>query len=413
MVISLVLVRAMGPAQFGMVSVAFASSILLDSIFGSAIDMCVFRLAPLFLKSDSTHARQIEKAGMLLKLGGGILLLLPLLAFLGPLSSLLFQDASQGSLLLWSYGALIGLLLIRSLQAHFQVEGRYVQYGVSDFAYTLLRFGGVGIILVLINNIAPSQVMMVYFLAALTVTVGGLLIWARPLLMAPFRMQALSELLVPLRSYLPTIVAGTLASRTDMFFVTTFVGVAEAGIYGAAQMFAIVPQLLGSYAAAVFSPKILTLWKQGELRRMYPRYQGLLFLLAVVLYGLVWILTGPFGSVLFPAAYGRSSTIVLILLPAGLAAMINFPLTIPILLYTRPRFLMIVDLISIPLLTLTYSLALPGKGAAVAAAICSGWAVLRLLFYQGLALRLLHQDPIGEIWFQTESGRQSLGVASS
>jgi len=146
---------------------------------------------------------------------------------------------------------------------------------------------------------------------------------------------------------------------------------------------------------------------------MYPRYQGLLFLLAVVLYGLVWILTGPFGSVLFPAAYGRSSTIVLILLPAGLAAMINFPLTIPILLYTRPRFLMIVDLISIPLLTLTYSLALPGKGAAVAAAICSGWAVLRLLFYQGLALRLLHQDPIGEIWFQTESGRQSLGVASS
>ncbi|MCX6611452.1 MAG: hypothetical protein NTW74_11450 [Acidobacteria bacterium] len=413
MVISLVLVRAMGPAQFGMVSVGFASSLLLDSVFGSAIDMSVFRLAPLFSKSNSAHARQIEKAGILLKIFGGALIMLPLLAFLSPLSSLLFQDASQGGLLLWTFGALIGLLLIRSLQAHFQVEGRYIHYGVSDFSHTILRFGGIGLLLATLNNIMPSQVMQVYFLAALTVTGAGLIFWARPLLLAPFRMEALSELLVPLRSYLPTIVAGTLASRTDMFFVTSFAGVVEAGIYGAAQMFAIIPQLLGSYVGAVFSPKILTMWQEGKLQKMYPRYQGILLLMAIALYGFVWILTGPFGSILFPEAYSRSSTIVLILLPSGLAAMMNFPLTIPLLLYARPKVLLLIDLISIPLLALTYGLALPGRGAAVAAAICSGWAVLRLLFYQGLALRLLHQDPTGAIWLQTESGKQSLGVASS
>ncbi|MDX2267556.1 MAG: hypothetical protein NW208_05585 [Bryobacter sp.] len=391
----MLLVRVMGPAEFGMVSVGFASSILLDSVLGAAIDMSVFRLAPLYSSENPLRARQIEQAGILLKFGGGLILLVPLLALLSPLSSLLFQDAGQGALLLWTYGALVGLLLIRSLQAHFQVSGRYVLYGVSDLLHTVCRFGGIGFLLFSSNDVAPSQVMAIYFFAALTVTAGGLLFWARPLLTVPFNSGALQELLVPLRSYVPAVVAGTLASRTDMFFVTTFAGVSAAGIYGAAQMFTIIPQLLGSYVGAVFSPKILPWWQAGKLRREYPCYQFLLFLLAIALFGFVWILTGPMGGLFLPEAYQRSSTIVLILLPAGLSAMMNFPLTIPLMLYTRPKVLLLVDILSIPLLALSYALALPGRGAETAAAICSFWAILRLFFYQGFALQILRKDPEG------------------
>jgi O-antigen/teichoic acid export membrane protein len=395
--LSLVLVRFLNPSEFGMFSVCLTSVLLLDAVFGSAIDMAIFRLAPLYQESTPVRARQIEKAGLFLKPLASLVLLVPLVLLLPRVSQVLFQDPAHGMLLLAAYGALVGLLIFRSMQVHFQIQRRYVAYGVSDLIHTAARFGTIGLLLVL-GHVTPERILGVYCAAAITVTAVGLVWWARPVWAAPSSLNAARELIGILRWYLPTVVVGSIAGRMDVFFVSSWGGVAEAGIYGVALNFALVPQLLGTYAAAVFSPRILPMWREGKLSEKYLKYQSLLAGIAVVLFLLALLCIGPLGSILLPEAYRRSRTVIVFLLPMGLAALINFPMTIPLLLYTYPKVLLLADLLAIPIAAAAYILAIPGNGATIAAMITSGFALLRLAFYQGLAYRLLRRDPFGTQW---------------
>ncbi|MBM3785483.1 MAG: hypothetical protein FJW30_14045 [Acidobacteria bacterium] len=406
LLLSLVLIRYMGPASFGIVSVSLAAILLLDSIFGSAIDMAIFRLAPLYRMTDPLRARQIEKAGLLLKPAASLLLLGPLLFALPGISQALFQDRSQAAVLLLALGALLGLLMFRSMQVHFQNERRFVAYGVSDLLHTVARFGSIGLLL-LLSTPTPERILAIYFFAAFAVTIFGLFWFTRPVLSAPFSRDAAAELARILAWYLPTVVAGSIASRMDVFFISSFGGVEEAGIFGAAQMFALVPQLFGTYAAAVFSPRVLPMWRAGTLITRYVQVQSLLLGVSVVLFLLVWLGTGTLGAHLLPPKYLRAREVILILLPSGLAALINFPLTIPLLLYTYPRALLAADLLAIPLVALAYFILVPGNGAAMAAAISTSAGFLRLLFYQALAFFLLRNDPHGEAWSLTEAAAQT------
>lgn len=387
----------MGPAQFGIVSVSITCVLLLDAVFGSAIDMAIFRLAPLHRETAPLRARQIEKAGLLLKPIASLVLLTPFIIFLPQISKALFQSEAHKTVLLIAFGALLGLLMFRSMQVHFQNERRFVAYGVSDLLHTVARYGSIGVLLVL-GFVTPEAILGAYLLAAFTVTAIGLHWWTRPVLKAPFSLDAAAQLGGVLRWFVPAVVAGSIASRMDVFFVSTLGGVGEAGIYGAAQMFALVPQLFGTYASAVFSPRILPMWRAGKLVRTYFRSQAMLLAIAVCAYVIVLLAIGPLGSRLLPAGYQRSQTVILLLVPAGLASLVNFPFTIPLLLYTHARLILTADLIGIPLAAAAYLFAVPGRGAVAAAAVTASIALLRLLFYQGLAWRMLRRDPRGDAW---------------
>ena len=73
------------------------------------------------------------------------------------------------------------------------------------------------------------------------------------------------------------------------------------------------------------------------------------------------------APMLLPEAYTRSASIFLILLPGALATLITLPLTLPFLMFKRPRFLLMLDLISAPLLALLFFLAIREHGAIGAA----------------------------------------------
>ena len=348
--LSLILVRFLSPPQFGMFVVCLTSILLLDAVIGSAIDMAIFRLAPIYRESAPLRARPIEKAGLALKPIGSLVLLVPLLLSLSLVSQILFQNSEQGLLLLAAYGALVGLLIFRSMQVHFQIERRFFAYGASDLLHTVARFGGIAILLIL-DAATPERIFFIYCLAAFTVSGAGLAGWAKPVLQARFSLEAVKEFTGILGWYLPTVIVGSIASRMDLFLVSALGGVAEAGIYGAAQMFALVPQLLGTYASAVFSPRVLPMWREGKLQRDYWRYQLILGATALLFFALAVIGTGPLGSLLLPEIYQPSQGVIVLLLPTGLAAMVNFPLTIPLLLYTHPKVVLGVDLVAIPTAT--------------------------------------------------------------
>jgi O-antigen/teichoic acid export membrane protein len=383
-----VLVRFLGPKSFGMLSVCLAAVIVCDSIFGSAIDMSIFRLAPLYRDRNPLAALQIEKAGLVIKPIGALVAILPI-AFFGPrLSRALFQTPNGAPLLYLTLVALLGSLLIRSTQVHFQIERRFRLYGVTDLLDTFLCFGTISVLL-LAGIRSPGKILAVYAGVPIIVSAIVLATLARKMALTQVAPEATRALLRTLKWFLVTVIVGSLFSRMDLFFVSAFAGVQEAGIYSAAQIFALLPALMGLYLSAVFSPRVMPLWQEGKLKPIYIRYQAGLAVTALLTYFLSLLLLPRLTSHLLPESFRRSSDVILALLPAGLCSFLSFPWTIPFLLYMRPKLLVVIDCIGLAILAPLYIGIARHAGAVGVAALTSGAMLVRTLIHQWLAWRMV------------------------
>jgi hypothetical protein len=85
--------------------------------------------------------------------------------------------------------------------------------------------------------------------------------------------------------------------------------------------------------------------------------------------------------------------VALVLLPAGLAAFVNFPWTVSFLLFLRPRFLLKFDLIALPVLAVSYLIAVRTYGAAGAAGVTTAYALIKTAALQKVANGILQQPP--------------------
>lgn len=385
---SVVLVRFLGPKSFGMFSVCLAAVILCDSIFGSAIDMSIFRIAPLYRDQNPLAALQIQKAGLMIKPLGALVAIVPIVLFGSRLSQALFQTPDAAPLLYITLAALLGSLLIRSTQVHFQIERRFRIYGLTDLLDTFLCFGTITALL-LAGIRSPIKLLAVYAIVPITVSAIILGTFARKMAFVQVTPEATRVLLRTLKWFLITVIVGSLLSRMDLFFVSAFAGVQEAGIYSAAQIFALLPALMGLYISAVFSPRVMPLWQQGKLRPIYMRYQVGLLVLALLIYLVSLFLLPRVTSHILPASFRRSNAVILALLPAGLCSFLSFPWTIPFLLYLRPRLLVVIDCIALGILAPLYIQIARHAGALGVAALTSGAMAVRTSIHQWLAWRMI------------------------
>jgi O-antigen/teichoic acid export membrane protein len=393
---NLVLLRYFGPEQFGILSVCLVAILLSDSIIGGATDSAVLRLAPLYNEKLPEKSLQYQQTGLNLKLLVAGVLAIPVLLLTKPLSELLFQNSSGGRFLALSVVALFGMLALRSAQMHFQVNRRFTPYGIADLLNSALKFGGLGVLLVVAQP-TIFGVLGLYALAPALVTIGILTVSARPMLRAPFSIGVLAELAGTVKWYLATAMTGTIIARMDLFLVSMIAGVREAGIFSAAQAIALVPQLVGTYVAVVFSPRIMPMWEAGTLKSLYWRFQAAITALAIGAFVIAWFSMHGFAQWIFPASFARSGEAILVLLPAGLAALVNFPLTILLLLFLRPKLLFVLDCILLPALVGAYVWVIPHYGAIGAAAVTSAVALLKTAIMQGLAWKLLRDRTSGVI----------------
>jgi O-antigen/teichoic acid export membrane protein len=385
---SIVLLRFLGPKSFGMLSVCLAAVIVCDSIFGSAIDMSIFRLAPLCHHRNPLAALQIQKAGLLIKPVAALAAILPIVLFGPRLSQALFQTPDGAPLLYLTLAALLGSLLIRSTQVHFQIERRYQMYGFTDLLDNFVCYGAIGALL-LAGSRSPVKILAVY--AAVPIAVSAMVLATLARKMATVRVgpKATRTLLRTLKWFLVTVIVGSLLSRMDLFFVSAFAGVREAGIYSAAQIFAMLPALLGLYMSAVFSPRVMPLWQEGKLKPIYLRYQVGLVVAALLMYLLSLLLLTRATSHILPESFSRSNGVIIALLPAGLCSFLNFPWTIPFLLYLRPKLLLVIDCVGLMILAPLYIEFARHAGAVGVATITSGAMLVRTLIHQWLAWRML------------------------
>jgi O-antigen/teichoic acid export membrane protein len=386
--LNILLLRFFGPARFGMVAVCLGMVLLADAVLGAAFDVAVLRLAPLYLDTERTHSLQVQQAGLLMKLLFGIAVGIPLVFFGPRLSVLLFQGRGSSDLLYLTASAVVALLVLRSVQAYFQVSSRFRAYGLLDVGHNTLRYGGVACLLFL-HAATPARVLCFYAASPALISSILLATLARPMSAVPFSRRAFREVLTLITAYLPTAAVGSTATRADLFCVSSLVGVADAGIFAAAQVMVLAPQLIGMYMGVVFAPRIMPLYESGKLGPVYYRFQKyaigaccLIFLLAIP------TLT-KFTAVFLPPSFRSSAPVAMILLPAGLAAIVNFPWTVSLLLFTKPLFLLKFDLVALPVLLVSYWFAIRGSGLSGAAAVTAGYALIKTVVIQKLARDVL------------------------
>lgn len=396
-----VLLGHLGPAEYGVYAVCLLMVALADGVLGSAVDMSVVKLASHHRLTDGRHADRIEQVGVLLKVALLVVAVLLILALGEPLSQALLHRTDR-SLLLMAVSTACLVLLMRSAFLHLQVRERFGAYAGLETLAQALRVGGV---MAVIWWWAPSARTLT--LAALVCTViaaacGAWLmrgVWSsRQPARDPARpgpsvtmFQATVELWATLRWVLATFAFSALLTRVDILLLTQWSSMDQVGLYAAGQVFAQIPELLGSYMAVVFSPKVIPAANRGELMPMMRQVQGLL-LGAALAVAAVAALAVNFGAGLLPAAYLQSGQITLLLMAGTSAAMCAFPVVIPYVMFSRPTFIFKLDLLSLPFLLIAYHLAIHQSGA-IGAAWVTGLARLgKLLILQVCAWAWARQD---------------------
>jgi O-antigen/teichoic acid export membrane protein len=392
-VANLVLLRVFAPEQFGVYALCVAGVFLFDEIVGAAFDVGVLRLAPLYRRTDPSRSFAIERAALLLKGGVGLTVGLVLILFADPLSRGLLQRDGAAHLVYVSASAALAMLVLRSALVNLQVDHRFSLYGALDLLNSVLRFGGLALLLIFAEA-SPASVLALFAVAPACVFLVWLLVHSRPVLQwRPRRAAVLGELLASVKWFLLTFVLAGLVARLDVFLLGTLADAREVGVFAGGQTLALIPELVGTYLAVVLSPRVMPYLREGRFLWMFRRVQLGLAGAAVAIYGFAWLTRDLLTTYVLPTSFAASAPVVLILLPGALAGMATFPLTVSFLMFVRPRFLFVLDCLTAPVMAVLYLYAIQHHGAIGAAWVTSLSRFVKAAAAQLRAWPLARQSP--------------------
>jgi O-antigen/teichoic acid export membrane protein len=391
---NLLLVRQLGPERSGVVFVCITAILLSDAVFGSAVDVAVVRLATGGHDGGASRFLQVQKAALVAKTVGCVLLAMPIAFWSAALSTVLFHGDGDATVIVLSMFSVFGLLVLRSAQTFFQLSGRFKAFGAVDLLHSAFRFGGIGLLFAA-GRVTPPMLLTLTAIAPLSVAVVVLVASsARRVLTAPFSSSASRDLLGIVKWYLGAAAFSSINSRMDILLVSALAGTGAAGLFSAAQVCVLPFQLLGMYLALVFAPRILPLRESGQLSPVYFRFQAWTIAASVLTYGIVFFSVDALATRLLPASYGGARSLILLLLPSSLLALVNFPWTVSFLMFTHPRVVFVMEVCAFPVLFLIYRWLVRLHGAAGAAALTSAYALLKTAIFQILAAVTIRRDAV-------------------
>ena len=385
--------QVLGPSMFGVFYLCTVAILLVDGVLGSAFDMGVVRLVPTLQCREPERARNIESAALFIKITIGVVVAILVFPFARPLAAAAFEMPGRSDLIYLTCAAAIAVLALRSVQAHLQVTGDFAAYGALDLFASLLRlFGVCAVLKYVMPDPAPALAMLA--LAPALAFAYGISTRCRGLIRFNAGVWSASgELMNFVKWTLMTFCVTTIAARIDLLLLKVWSTIEEVGLFSAGQVLTMIPELLGMYLAIVVSPKIMPAIENGTFPAMLKRFQ--ILAVAVVGVGLVvgYVSLGLIGKYFFPAEYQRSVTILGILLPGALMSMANFPLVVPAIMFVRPRALVTIELIFLPVLIAAYFVAIRNSGAEGAAIVTTCGRTLKA-FVQLAAAWWISSSPI-------------------
>jgi O-antigen/teichoic acid export membrane protein len=386
------LLRYLGPAEYGVFALCTAGIILFDSIFGAAADNSMFKLVQAERHLGPGHTLAIERAALLVK---GLLWMAAALALAlaaREISRRWFHQEGRTALVAILLAAAGAVLVFRSLLAHWQIRERFAGYGAIDTVHSVFKFGGTALFVIVVGAPSTEPIIGIFALAPLLVVAGAALTGGFPLFHVHPSMPVVRRVARVSLWFVLTFGLSVVLSRLDLFVLAELSSIEAVGIYSGGQVFALIPELVGSLLSVVFVPRIYAYWQAGRLQRL-----GTIVAVGGIVAGIVatataW-LTRDWLAHLFPASFAPSLEIFLILLPGYMAGMIAFPLAIPFLMFSRPRAILMLDLVTLPLMLGLFAWLISQHGAVGAAWAATMTRFCKVGIMHGLAWRALRRTP--------------------
>jgi len=247
-----------------------------------------------------------------------------------------------------------------------------------------VKFGGVALI-VQFSAATPRNVLMWFVAGPALASCAWFAMHGHKVLAARYSAGATRELLLYTRWILITFALAGAISRMDLYLIARWGSLRESGIFAAGQAIAWMPQLVGTYLAIIVGPRIMPAWNERRLFPLLKRFQLGLFATAIVGYAVIILGLRWIGPIVFPVGFVRSQAVSEALLPGALAGFVMFPLVLTTLMFLRPKFLFLIDCISLLPVVALYFYIIPRFGAVGAAWVTTGTNVTRAVIAQVVA----------------------------
>jgi hypothetical protein len=275
-----------------------------------------------------------------------------------------------------------GVLVHRSVLLYLQLRARFALYAVIDLLHAAARW-----------LLALAALAAGYHSAQMMIGAWALAPWvAAAIAAATFLRPALrttagsarwgdhssrAAVIAAARWTVATTAVGAVVARLDLLVLGAVAGVREAGIFAAASTLALVPTMLGAYLAPAFSARILPYCQEGRLDAFLLRMQATLIAVAIAGTAIGIAVIPVMTNVFLPGDYGDTASVVPVLLIAGAAGFVTFPLVLHTLLLLSPRTYLLMDLLTLPILVPMYIVAARRSGAVGVAWVTAGATVVK------------------------------------
>ncbi|MGH9628881.1 MAG: lipopolysaccharide biosynthesis protein [Bryobacteraceae bacterium] len=348
--LNLYAIQWLEPASYGAFGLCLTFLVLFETIAGAALDIGVLREAPLLREPGVLGMSAPERSAVVLKLGMSAIMLCLAVLFGDAIAGLFFQQSDAGGIPIAVVFAGAGILLARSVQVSFQVSRRFYLFGAADLTHTLLRM------LFVCGAIAAGYTSVAFLLIAygaaafLAGCSFGAVLFKKALHQSWFDRAEIEKLGRYSGGVLAVGGISTLLASVDVFLLAVLGTPSELGLYRAALTLALLPELAGSCLSQFFGPYVAVYCRDRIFYRLFLNVQGGLLAASILL-----LLAGvqfirPMLELLFPEKYAASIDVIVLLLPAGLAGFVLFPLIVNFLAFYSLRSILIVDVALAPLL---------------------------------------------------------------
>lgn len=386
------LLRYLGPSEYGVFALCAAAIVLFDSIVGAAVDNSMFKLVQAERHLGAAHGLAIQRSALAVKALLWVAGCAVVGAFAGEVSRRWFhQEGREGlmGLVLLAAGC---VLVFRSLLAHWQMRERFLAYGGIDLTHTFLKFGSIAALLAMAGRAEVETLVGLLALAPAVVVAGAFVAGAFPLL--PLRPDGagMRRVAGEARWFLLTYGLSVVLSRLDLFLLAALSTIEEVGIYSGGQVFAVIPEMVGSLLSVVFVPRIYAFWRAGRLAAHGRTLALAGIALAAAVMGAAW-LARPALAAIFPPAFQSSLAVFLILLPGYLGSMVAFPLVIPFLMFASPRAIFVLDVVTLPAVVALYAWLISTHGAVGMAWAATLTRLAKVAAMHAIAWRVLRRMP--------------------
>src|SRR3989344_5822759 len=332
----ILLARFLGPANFGLLTIALTTLVLIADIADIGTNTGLVRFVSANLVNNKEKAYKFLKLALEVKLITSVISFLAIFLLAPFLATYVFHKVELTILLKFSALGIGGALLFSFATSALQAYQKYFLWSAINIFTNAIRFVGILILgYLVILNIENSLILYISlpffgFFITLFILPTKKIIQSRD----EFNLaKELFKYNIPVAIF--TIIAAV-SARLDTYLTAVLLSTKDIGIYGAAnQLVQVMPQLV-SALGLVAAPKFSSFQNNSQMLTYFRKFQ--LFVLGLCILG---ILTIPLSiyliPVLFCQAYQEAVTPFIFLFIAMLVFLFSIPVHNSVIFYfSRP-----------------------------------------------------------------------------